>query len=199
MKLIVISDPVYFADEANLLNQLFDAGLAIFHLRKPAAERQACAALLNAIAEPYHNRIALHQFHDLVAEFPAIKRLHYPERIRNEQLKNNSLPAIGDGFTLSTSVHQLQAIDKLDRFDYTFYGPVFDSISKPGYVGLKDINLPFAGQKYATKIIALGGISAEKVTAIKQMNFDGLAVLGTLWNNKGQAIEKFRELNEKCR
>lgn len=199
MELIVISDPVCFADEPNLLNQLFEAGLALLHLRKPAVERQALATLLNDIAESYHNRIALHQFHDLVAEFPAIKRLHYPERARNEQLKNNTLPATGSDFTLSTSIHQQQAMEGLSRFDYTFYGPVFDSISKPGYAGLKDINLLFAGQKHATKIIALGGISVEKVTAVKQMGFDGLAVLGTIWNNKEQAIEKFRELNEKCR
>lgn len=37
MKLIVITQPEFFEDEAAAITSLFDAGLEILHLRKPGA------------------------------------------------------------------------------------------------------------------------------------------------------------------
>lgn len=191
MDLIVVSDPAYFEGEAKLINQLFEAGMAIFHLRKPGTDQSACTRLIDQIEERYHNRIALHQFHELSKDFIAIKRLHFPEQHRKEGLKNMQ------GYTLSTSVHHLDDLNELTGFDYTFYGPVFNSISKQGYAGLGATNLILPDQNRGVKIIGLGGIDHEKVQDVKLMGFDGMAVLGTIWNNKKQAVQNFKLLINK--
>jgi len=191
MSLIVISDPLSFTGEADLINQLFDAGMTIFHLRKPGIDKSDYTKLISQIAKHYHDRVALHQFHELRKDFASIKRLHYQEQLRKEGSINV------DGYTLSTSIHHLDDLNELKGFDYTFYGPVFNSISKQGYTGLSTEELILPDKNRSIKIIGLGGIDHEKVQDIKLIGFDGIAVLGTIWNNKNLAIKNFKSLINK--
>jgi thiamine-phosphate pyrophosphorylase len=188
MSLIVISSPLFFTGEADLINQLFDAGMAIFHLRKPDTDKSNYTSLISHIATQYHDRVALHQFHDLCKDFPSIKRLHYPEQLRKKGLINV------DGYTLSTSIHHLDDLNGLEGFDYTFYGPVFNSISKRGYTGLGKADLILPDKNSSIKIIGLGGIDYEKVQDIKLMGFDGVAVLGTIWKNRKLSVQNLKSL-----
>lgn len=199
MELIVISDPLYFNAEARLINQLFAAGMRIFHLRKAGGNRADYAALLAGIDEVYHDRVALHQFHELQADFPLVKRLHYPEQQRRE-LDAKGLPSPSGDDVLSTSVHHPDTLQELSRFEYAFYGPVFNSLSKPGYNGIAETGTGFTlpARDAGPKIIALGGIDAGKVNAVKAMGFDGLALLGTVWMDKEQALNRFKLIKDKC-
>lgn len=196
MELIVLSEPTYFKDEASLVNQLFEAGLALFHLRKPESDRHTYASFIKEIDECYHDRIALHGFHDLILDFPAIHRLHYPEWFRKRTFKDrmHDTGSTLKNCTRSTSVHQLKDLQELEGFDYTLYGPVFNSISKPGYAGLAGTDLILPERKNKLKIIALGGIDPGKILEVKRMGFDGLAALGAIWNKKEQAIDNFKQL-----
>jgi thiamine-phosphate pyrophosphorylase len=201
MKLIVISEPLYFEGEALLINQLFEAGMRIFHWRKPGSGKLEYAALLAQIEERYHDRVALHQFHELLLDFPLVKRLHYPELRRRELLDKGEAFPFG-GYILSTSIHHTDALQELTGFDYTFYGPVFNSLSKPGYLGIAgigtaDFTLPVKDS--GPKCIALGGIDGEKVSKVKAMGFDGLAVLGMVWMDKKQALSRFKLIKDRCR
>lgn len=193
MELIVISDPVYFEDEAHLVNQLFGAGMPLFHLRKEGIDKQAYAKLIDGIDKCYHDRIALHQFHELTADFSSLNRLHYPEWLRKEKTAKG-LPTSMNNYTHSTSIHHLQDLEDLTGFDYTFYGPVFNSISKSGYTGI--INNDFVLPKYmgSTEIIALGGVTTDKIERVKQMGFNGFAVLGSIWSKKDEAIKILKNL-----
>ncbi len=196
MELIVLSEPTFFKDEARLVNQLFEAGLSHFHLRKPESDRRTYTSLIREIDERYHDRIALHGFHDLILDFPAISRLHYPEWLRKGTFKDgmhNAGSALKDCIR-STSVHQLKDLKELEGFDYTFYGPVFNSISKPGYAGLASPDLLLPERKNKLRIIALGGIDPGKILEVKRMGFDGLAALGAIWNQKEDAIDNFKQL-----
>src|SRR5215217_3134474 len=175
MALIVISEPICFTTESRMINMLFDAGLSVFHLRKPSIGLSEHKKLISEIKEKYHDRIALHQFHYLHQVFPLIKRLHYPEQLR-KTISNEEFDQL-KGYTLSTSIHQLNDLEKLNGFDYTFYGPVFNSISKLGYTGLSKANLMLPDQNRKTKIIGLGGITHQNILEIKQLGFDGTAVL----------------------
>ena len=196
MKLIVLSEPTYFKAEASLINQLFEAGLSVFHLRKPNSDRLTYASLITEIEACYHDRIALHGFHDLTLDFPSIKRLHYPESLRNHAFKDgvHHADAALKNCTMSTSVHHLKNLDQLKGFDYTFYGPVFNSISKTGYAGIAGAEPVLPERKNNVRIIALGGIDAEKVAEVKRMGFDGLAALGAIWGKKEQTLDNFKQL-----
>ena len=209
MELIVISKPSFFKGEAQLINELFDLGMQRFHLRKESADQRAYELLLGEINPRYLERIALHQFHELAVDFD-IHRLHFKEKERIEGRHVDFLKKAG--ISLSTSIHSITHLPDLLHFKYTFFGPVFQSISKKDYPGMipADFKLPLtAGLKAPqqevknlspsiTKVIALGGVTDSKISRLQQMNFDGAAVLGALWNAPELAIPNFKKIKQAC-
>ena len=196
MELMVISNPVEVADESIIINNLFQAGLKYFHIRKPESDIQTIRKLLNGIAPCFYERIALHQFHEMAVDF-GINRLHYkePERIRSNPQQWQLY--VEKGFILSTSIHDIVGLTPLKHFDYVFFGPVFNSISKPGYQSKLMAGFKLDRHNIKPKVIALGGVEVSNLIKVKAMNFDGAAVLGALWNEPDKAIETFTQLKEK--
>jgi len=193
--LIVISHPSFLPNEAAIIQQLFDEGLQCFHLRKPQANEEDMRQLLNAIPAEYHQRIALHAFHHLANEYD-IKRLHYTEDARKARTGHSSkdgLSSLSKEYILSTSVHSLQTLQSLSTdFSYAFFGPVFNSISKQNYRGIAHDGFYIENDQKAVPVVALGGINAENIHQVKAMNFDGAAVLGTIWEEPENAVETFK-------
>jgi len=195
MELIVISDTDQVANEADIINRLFEAGMRRFHLRKPGWGYKQMIALLSQIGPTFHSNIAIHEHHEIAGQFN-VKRLHYTERDRFGTSLNKLIGQKYQGYELSTSVHDLEFLQSLGVFDYVFFSPVFNSISKPGYKG--QLTDSFRLQKNAGKpeVIALGGIDASNLGKIKEMNFDGTAVLGAIWNSPERAVSNFKKLKE---
>lgn len=194
MELIVISCPTFIANEASFINQLFDEGLSIFHLRKPESSEEEMRELLSEIDSKYYAQIAIHQHHQLAFEF-GIKRVHFTVKNRNELVKDRLMELKKEGYILSTSVHSIEEYEKLDElFDYTFFGPVYDSISKQGYKALDISNVDSFTFQNNISVIALGGIHLGNIHTIEEKGFQGAAVLGTIWNESEKAIENFKLL-----
>ncbi|WP_353718187.1 thiamine phosphate synthase [Dyadobacter sp. 676] len=192
--LIVITHPEMLPGEAGILNLLFASGLARLHVRKPGASETDLRALLGQIEPRFRGRIALHQHHALAEEF-GIKGLHFTEKDRLAQ-SGETLEALkSHGFTISTSIHYPEALERLSHcFDYAFLGPVFDSISKEGYCSKLPVNFRMNKYSFPGKVIALGGIDAENLKSALEMSFDGAAVLGNIWQNPDNAIAQFEDL-----
>ncbi|NQX41117.1 thiamine-phosphate pyrophosphorylase [Pedobacter steynii] len=194
MELIVISKPSFFEGEANLINELFESGMERFHLRKEGAEKHEYEQLLGNIHPQYLERVALHQFHELAADF-GIGRLHFPEAQRKSG-QHLLLPP-SEATILSTSIHKTDQLADLENFKYTFYGPVFQSISKKDYPSVVPNGFKLRNST-RVKVIALGGITTEKIDLVRQMGFDGAAILGSLWNQPELAVNHFKKSLEKC-
>jgi len=195
MKLIVVSSPDQVNDEAKIINELFESGLKYFHIRKPADTAEQVRKLIAGIEPDYYPCISLHQHHSLAEEF-GIKRLHYTENERGK-LKNNTLEGlINNGFILSTSVHDLSLLASLNEYHYVFFGPVYNSISKQGYKSVLPPGFKLSVTKASPLIIGIGGIDAKNMDSIKKMNFDGAAILGSIWKNTEQAVENFKIIQE---
>ncbi|OCX50429.1 hypothetical protein BEL04_21855 [Mucilaginibacter sp. PPCGB 2223] len=190
MELIVISAPDIVANEAQIINHLFGAGLQRFHLRKPGWDIGRCTDLLTQIDRSYHHAIVCHQHHQLAKVF-GMDYLHYAEndRIKCDQSKLNTL--VNEGYRLSTSVHTVDAITTLQGFEYVFLSPVFNSISKPGYQSMLPEGFCLDRNKLNPKVIALGGVDALNIEQIRSMNFDGAAVLGAIWQDLEHAVLNF--------
>jgi thiamine-phosphate pyrophosphorylase len=198
MKLIVISSPAPIPDEARRINQLFDAGLEIFHLRKPTYRESLVFELIRDIEPEHHQKIALHQHHDLAAAF-GINRLHFPEKNRNLVEESELQDLKTAGFRLSTSVHSLETLGQLPScFRYAFFGPVFNSISKPGYAATIPVDFCLTEEDKTVPVIALGGIDESNIALIREMNFDGAALLGTIWTVPEKAKHNFINLRNLC-
>jgi len=176
-------------NEINILNQLFEAGLEYFHLRKPEKNFEEHCDYLNQIDEKYHNRIVVHLFHELVNKFN-IKGIHFQEQKRRDVLdipsdyfKDLSM----DGKTISSSFHEPEELINADfEFDYHLLSPVFSSISKKGYEGKGfDVN------HITKKVIGMGGVTTNNLEEFTQLGFKGVGVLGGVWNSSNP-IEDFK-------
>ncbi|QXU41507.1 thiamine phosphate synthase [Pedobacter sp. D749] len=193
MELIVIAKPTVFKEESNLINQLFEAGLQVFHLRKENVDKAAYQKIIEGISSEYHPRIALHHFHSLANDYN-IQRIHHRENFRKER-DNVELP---ENKIFSTSIHHLADMEQIKQYQYSFFGPVFNSLSKPGYQGVIPPDFRLEKQQATPKIIALGGIGLTEIDQVKTMNFDGVALLGSIWNDPSIALTNFKKARVKC-
>ncbi|NCI46416.1 thiamine phosphate synthase [Sediminibacterium soli] len=193
--LIVVSDTGFYKGEAACVNAMFEEGLEIFHLRKPATGMEELQSFLEAIHPRHLSKIALHSHHRLVGLF-GLRRLHYTEA-KQMNTAPDLWPVLQElGYRLSTSIHKIEEAKKIDPcFEYCFLGPVFNSISKPGYISVMPGDSVLPGGR--TKLIAIGGINAANAKAALDMGFDGVATLGFIWQN-GMPIKNFQQIREAC-
>lgn len=191
--LIVISYAAAIANEAHFINSLFDEGLQLFHLRKPEASASEIQQLLKDINPVHHLKISLHQHHAIAKTF-RIKRLHFPEAARKNTRAEEYIHLKQEGYSLSTSVHDLEE-NVAEVFNYAFYGPVFNSISKKGYTSTIAENSKLKTEN--PKLIAIGGVDENNCTKAFEMGFAGVAVLGAIWQS-AEPIKQFKKLHRTC-
>jgi len=202
VRLIVISPEAEDAREPAVLAELFSAGLTHYHLRKPAWSRAQLAALLHALPAGLHARIVLHTHHDLAAEF-ALGGLHHRDQSSHSEchpIGGTLLPSVR---LRSRAVHSLSALrDSLDDYDRLLVSPVFNSISKPGHGPSADFVLAdlksILSLPRRAEVMALGGIDLARIPACHDYGFDGVAVLGAVWQ-ASDPVHAFNQLNHACR
>lgn len=199
MKLVVISNPKHVLDEHEIVHSLFKEGLQYFHLRKPAFSLTEMETYITNVDKEYRKNIIIHSHHELCDAYD-LKGVHYTMRLPFDKEK---LPS--ETRHISSSLHSLKEVeDCYWGFDYVFLSPVFNSISKEGYKSnfdYKELKNTLSALKLRDhpEVIALGGMDASNLEKAKELGFDGVAVLGALWNaDLIEVISKFRNLREAC-
>lgn len=190
--MIVITNPVDKPKEIKTIHTLFENGLELLHIRKPDFSETEMKTFVSKIKTAFRHRLVLHSHHHLALELE-IDRIHFTEKIRIETPEEQLKKWKKSGYTLSTSIHQMSDFEELSSvFDYAFFGPVFESISKPNYVSNLDFKKELEQRKNnKTALIALGGITSENIKTALAFGFDDVALLGSIWNNK-HSIENFK-------
>jgi thiamine-phosphate pyrophosphorylase len=186
-QLVLLTAPTAQPDEPRLLTALLAQGLARLHLRKPGWPAAQLEALIRALPAQYHARLVLHAYPELVRRY-SLGGFHLTEAGRRAATRR---PRLLPGQTLSTSFHSLAEIARTRRrYDYVFLSPIFDSISKSGYVSnfdLVDVHRflrRLAGQAGSPPpVLALGGIDSQNIALVRQAGFAGTAVLGAVWQS----------------
>jgi len=188
--LILISSPSKIAEEATLINRLFDEGLDLFHIRRPQGSEQESRALIEKIQSNHLPKVSIHQHHHIATDY-GMNRLHFSEQTRGTLSQDTLQNMSSRGYKLSTSVHSTEGMELLSNFfSYAFFGPVFDSISKPGYTAQTD-SLKRSSQRHV-KAVAIGGVTASNIHQLKE-SFDGAALLGSIWSSTSP-IYHFRQI-----
>jgi thiamine-phosphate pyrophosphorylase len=197
MKLIVISSPINIESESETILLLFKADLKYFHLRKPNLSLREFEYFLDRIPKQYLNRVIIHQHHELIEKYP-LKGVHYTQHLINFKYLDSQ-----DKIHRSKSCHSIIEIQENSfDYDYVFLSPIYPSISKPGYQNSFDFDRLKTFLKNTDKIpeiIALGGINTDRIAEVKQIGFDGVAILGTIWqeNTVDRRLQKFQEIQTK--
>ena len=199
MKLIIISYPEKIDGEENFISFLFDNGLEYYHLRKPSWAKSQMADFLKKIPDQYHKRIIIHNNWDLTNDFD-LGGIHVREADKHSLSK-------GKYNFHSIAIHKPEELYQIDGdFKYALLSPIFNSISKKDVkaaFNLDDLKTTFAKKHPKVPVFALGGINLDNISKVKKIGFDGVAVLGFIWNifkNKGseEAISNFKKLQALC-
>ena len=206
MRIIAISSPKAVDDEVTLIKALLKSGIDIVHLRKPQLEFcdsevkvgsfysgtnaiDYIRTLLKGLSAEERSRIIVHDYYELYEEF-SLKGVHLNKNITN-------LPKGYKGFK-TRSCHAVEEVLKYkEEFDYLFLSPIFDSISKGGYKSTFSSEQLIEASKAGVideKVIALGGITIDKIPYLKRLNFGGVAMLGAIY--KVEALNELKEIEQ---
>lgn len=176
---IVITLPEFIAGEADAIVRLFQSGLERLHLRKPESTEAEYRDLLRQIPSCYHSRIVLHDHFSLLDEF-SLCGVHL----------NRRNPVAPEGWTghVSCSCHSLEEVrQRKPLCDYVSLSPIYDSISKEGYSSAFSRDELLAAREAGVidgKVMALGGITTDRLEEVETLGFGGVMVLGDAWKRK---------------
>lgn len=175
---IVITQPHFFDGEADRIVQLLCRGdIDLIHLRKPESTHEEMEALIRAIPKQWHQQLVLHD-HPTLALSYQLRGIHLNSRY--------PYPPKGWNGQLSISCHSINELAERKKgpFTYLSLSPIFDSISKQGYHAAftaEDLKKAHQEGIIDQRVMALGGITFNKLNLIKQMGFGGAMILGDAW------------------
>lgn len=176
MEWIVITSPGFLQGEADFIDRLFGHGLDRLHLRKPGADIGECRRLLDGISREWLPRIVVHDNFGLCREY-GLGGVHLNGR-------NPMAPPNHEG-SVSRSCHSLEEISRYKgECDYLTLSPIFNSISKQGYMAAFEPEQLAAARDSGlidSRVIALGGVTLENIPRVRELGFGGVAILGDVW------------------
>lgn len=176
MEWIVITSPGFLQGEADFIDKLFVHGLDRLHLRKPGADIGECRRLLDGISREWLPRIVVHDNFGLCREY-GLGGVHLNGR-------NPMAPPNHEG-SVSRSCHSLEEISRYKgECDYLTLSPIFNSISKQGYMAAFEPEQLAAARDSGlidSRVIALGGVTLENIPRVRELGFGGVAILGDVW------------------
>ena len=175
---IAITQPFAVDGEDAIIRHLLANGFDIVHLRKPDTDIDYCRELLRRLSPIEQRRIVVHDYPTLYEEF-ALRGIHINHNI-------SSYPTHYRG-TRTRSCHTFEEVIRYKKeCDYLFLSPIFDSISKHDYHSKFSHNELLRASNEGIidhKVIALGGVTHDKIEYLESLNFGGVAMLGALCNN----------------
>ena len=200
MQIIVISSKDKFRSEVAHVTKMFEAGLEVFHLRKPKFSQKRIEDYIEEIPKKYHNRVVIHSFRDLVKKYD-LGGVHLTKRHKKKRFgvawKFFMLKLRKPDLSVSTSCHDLTKLSLYaSKYDYVMLSPIYNSVSvngaQAGYAfgSLKKVIKEIGGDK----IVALGGLEASKIDDAKLLGFSGVALLGAIWDSNRKPIDVYNEV-----
>lgn len=176
MKLVLMTQPVFFVEEDKILTSLFDEGLDNLHLYKPDSEPIYSERLLSLLAENYHKYITVHDNFYLKEEYN-LHGIHVDEGV--------AVPQNYKGYLSRTCTRLEQLKETKRNADYVILKYIFDShaelIPKASFSldELKDASRHGLIDRH---VYALGGMNLETIKFARDLGFGGVVISGDLWN-----------------
>lgn len=177
---VIITKPAFFDGEAAMIMQFLRQGRAdLLHIRKPSATIEQTERLISEISPDCRGRLVLHDHHSLAMKY-GLYGVHLNSR--------NPLPPKEWKGSVSKSCHSLEEVKEWkERCDYVSLSPIFDSISKNGYLSAftpDDIAMAARSGTIDNKVFALGGVTFNRLQEVQSMGFGGAMILGDAWKSQ---------------
>ncbi len=186
-KVVVITPENPFDGETEQIKRVIECGVFRLHLRHPKADEQTLRRIIEGLSADERQTIVLHDCYNLVDEY----------NLGGKHL-NGRHPEFADVCT-SRSCHSLDEVAASTNMEYCFLSPIFDSISKSGYASnfTKEVLLQARKDGIINKnVIALGGITVDKIFQVKEYGFGGVAILGSAWKDGVAQLDIIKQMME---
>ena len=163
-------------EASTIIGYLRSGLIDFFHLRKPQWSKQEMENLIRLIPEDLHPHLRLHDHFSLTASY----------NLGGVHINYRNPVAPSSAVNVSKSCHSVEEL--LNTCDtcwtYVTLSPIFDSISKPDYLSPfpKDLSVLSPLLK-GRNIIAMGGVTFQRIPFLQEVGFHGAALLGDLWKN----------------
>lgn len=172
---IVITLPDFIDGEGEKIVRLLQR-VELIHIRKPNASEAEVERLINDIPPEYHSRLVLHDHHQLASKYN-LYGVHLNGR--------NPIPPDNWKGSVSRSCHSLdEVMEWKQKCNYVSLSPIYNSISKVGYMSAFTKEDIIAAKKDGiidAQVMALGGVTFEKLDEVREMGFGGAMILGDAW------------------
>lgn len=166
--IIAVTLPHFFPEEGDIISRLLRKREVDFvHIRKPGATDGQTEDLIKKIDKDFHPKLKLHDNFQLLEKY----------NLGGVHLNKRNPDAASVPSSISKSMHTIEELKNFLLYDYVFLSPIFDSISKPGYTSA--FSFPVLSENVKGKnVIALGGVTPEKIPLLKSIGFSGAAMSG---------------------
>ena len=196
MQTIIYTPPNNLENEIEIISQLLDNGADYLYIYKPELDD---FSLVDFVPERYWKQCistsliitkefdlgGYHFTRDIVQ-----KNQLYNEKILNWLTETNKISSV--------TAH---SIDELKKYAFNFkhvvVSPIFPSISKENHSydwDLEELKLTTHDSRLTTKLFAVGGVDESNIDVVKNLNFDGIGLLGALWKEPENAITNFNQI-----
>lgn len=203
-KIIAITPEEISSNEPEAVSMMLESGkVDRVHIRHKSATPEKLSNLLKSFPPEQCARISIHLpcpgpgSHGLDNSlFQFIKErnfgLHLPSTATPDDIRFARSSGIR---SVSVSCHSFDEIKaKKNDADYCFLSPIFDSISKLGYLSAFTPEVLAQASDLGlidSKVIALGGIEPDKISFLKELGFGGAAMLG-FFSDRSEGLSHLR-------
>ena len=203
MKLIVVSSAYDIENEIGLIELMFRKGMDKFHLRKPNYTTKDYETFLDRLHPKFRKHIIIHSRHNMAFRYK-LKGINLGRNHKRTKLKTFwkvfKMKLINKKLIVTSEFDSLTQFNASRYpYDYVMLSPVYDSISKKGK--RSKFNHSRLKKAFKTKrnyeVYAGGGITADRIAHCQELGFDGVAVMGSIWESE-DPIASFEECLNVC-
>jgi len=199
MQTIIYTPPNNLENEIEIISQLLDNGADYLYIYKPELDDFSLVDFVESIPERYWKQCistsliitkefdlgGYHFTRDIVQ-----KNELYNEKILNWLSETNKISSV--------TAHNIDELKKYAfNFKHVVVSPIFPSISKENHSydwDLEELKLTTHDSRLTTKLFAVRGVDETKISTVKNLNFDGIGLLGALWKEPENAITNFNQI-----
>jgi len=204
MKTIVYTPANNLENEVEIITQLLDNGADYLYIYKPELDDFSLVDFVESIPEKYWKQCISTSL-IITKEFD-LGGYHFIRDIvqKNELYNEKILAWLKETNKISSvTAHNVDELKKYAvNFNHVVVSPLFPSISKENYSydwNMEELQSTVSSRLLTVdcKLFAVGGVDETKIPIVKKLNFDGIGLLGALWNNPENAVNNFNLIIEK--
>jgi len=206
MKTIVYTPANNLENEVEIITQLLDNGADYLYIYKPELDDFSLVDFVESIPEKYWKQCISTSL--IITKEFNLGGYHFTRDIvqKNELYNEKILAWLKETNKISSvTAHNIDELKKYTvNFNHVIVSPLFPSISKENYSydwNMEELQSIVNGRLSTVdcKLFAVGGVDETKISIVKNLNFDGIGLLGALWNNPENALSVMLNLFQHLR